>query len=93
MNSNATFFDRYKVNVIGWILTVIMSAVGAWTAINTRMYELDKRLAIVEEQIKLESARNNKQDEMLAKIEDMFNQINMNILSLKETKADRKYTN
>jgi hypothetical protein len=73
-----------------------MSAFGAWTAISTRMFELDKRLSIVEQEVKLESSRNNKQDEMLAKIEDMFNQINMNILSLNDKmnlKADRKYIN
>lgn len=93
MEKTQKFLGQYGINIIGWVLTVIMSAFGAWSAMNARMYELDKRLSILDQEISLEKQINEQQDKMILKIDDLFNQINLNISSLKDTKADRKYYN
>jgi len=41
-----------KVNAIfiGWVITIVLSIGGSWSAMNTRMYEVEARIRLIESQ-------------------------------------------
>lgn len=85
-----------KTDVIVAIITVVLSISGAvggaWLTINGRVYEVEKRIAIVELDIDNTKALYQKQDENISKIYELFYKIDKNIteingkLNLKEDK-------
>lgn len=46
-------------NIIGWLVTILVSTGGAWTAMNTRLYEVEAKIRLVEAQLTRDSKRND----------------------------------
>ena len=91
-----SFFTNNRLNIIGWIITIFFSVLGAWATINTRIYDLEKKEALVEQRITLLENQNDCQDKMIAKMYDLFVNIDNNITDIRgklALKADKKYIN
>lgn len=83
-----------KIQIIGCILTVATSMGGAWLTINARVYELEKRIEIVEIDVKNSKEIIKKQDEGLIEIRELFNRIDKNITEINgklDLKQDKKF--
>lgn len=83
-----------KIQIIGCILTIASSMGGAWLTINARVYELEKRIEIVEIDIKNSKEIIKKQDEGLLEIRELFNRIDKNITEINgklDLKQDKKF--
>lgn len=84
-----------KSQIAGWFITIAFSVVGAWATMNARMYEVEKRIEIVQLQIdnSKESLTQNQNDvkdikELFLKIDKSITEINGK-LQLKEDKKWR----
>ena len=83
-----------KENIIGWVLTVIISVAGAWYTIDARVYSVEKKIELLQMQIDNCSKVLDKQQEDMEVVKDLFNRIDNNIIEIRgilDTKADKKY--
>ena len=83
-----------KENIIGWVLTVIISIAGAWYTIDARVYSVEKKIELLQMQIDNCSKVLDKQQEDMEVVKDLFNRIDRNIIEIRgilNTKADKKY--
>ena len=83
-----------KENIIGWVLTVIISIAGAWYTIDARVYSVEKKIELLQLQIDNCSKVLDKQQEDMEVVKDLFNRIDKNIIEIRgilNTKADKKY--
>ena len=84
-----------KSNIIGWILTISMSIIGAYYTIDSRVYEVEKKIEIVQLQVDntkelLAQNQNDVKDikALFIKIDKAITEMNGN-LQLKEDKKWR----
>lgn len=87
-------YKNNKSQIAGAILTVITSVFGAYAAINARVYELEKRIEIVEIEVKNSKEIIKNQNEGLEKIQELFNRIDKNITEINgklDLKEDKKW--
>ena len=83
-----------KENIIGWVLTVIISVAGAWYTIDARVYSVEKKIELLQMQIDNCNKVLDKQQEDMEVVKDLFNRIDRNIVEIRgilNTKADKKY--
>jgi len=83
-----------KENIIGWVLTVIISVAGAWYTIDARVYSVEKKIELLQMQIDNCNKVLDKQQEDMEVVKDLFNRIDKNIIEIRgilNTKADKKY--
>ena len=83
-----------KENIIGWVLTVIISIAGAWYTIDARVYSVEKKIELLQMQIDNCNKVLDKQQEDMEVVKDLFNRIDRNIVEIRgilNTKADKKY--
>ena len=86
--------DMRKENIIGWVLTVIISIAGAWYTIDARVYSVEKKIELLQMQIDNCNKVLDKQQEDMEVVKDLFNRIDKNIVEIRgiiNTKADKKY--
>lgn len=83
-----------RENIIGWVLTVIISVAGAWYTIDARVYSVEKKIELLQMQIDNCNKVLDKQQEDMEVVKDLFNRIDKNIVEIRgilNTKADKKY--
>ena len=83
-----------KENIIGWVLTVIISIAGAWYTIDARVYSVEKKIELLQMQIDNCNKVLDKQQEDMEVVKGLFNRIDKNIIEIRgilNTKADKKY--
>ena len=83
-----------KENIIGWVLTVIISIAGAWYTIDARVYSVEKKIELLQLQIDNCNKVLDKQQQDMEVVKDLFNRIDRNIIEIRgilNTKADKKY--
>ena len=83
-----------KENIIGWVLTVIISIAGAWYTIDARVYSVEKKIELLQMQIDDCNKVLDKQQQDMEVVKDLFNRIDRNIIEIRgilNTKADKKY--
>ena len=83
-----------KENIIGWVLTVIISVAGAWYTIDARVYSVEKKIELLQMQIDNCNKVLDKQQQDMEVVKDLFNRIDKNIVEIRgilNTKADKKY--
>ena len=83
-----------KENIIGWVLTVIISIAGAWYTIDARVYSVEKKIELLQMQIDNCNKVLDKQQEDMDVVKDLFNRIDRNIIEIRgilNTKEDKKY--
>ena len=83
-----------KENIIGWVLTVIISIAGAWYTIDARVYSVEKKIELLQLQIDNCNKVLDKQQQDMEVVKDLFNRIDRNIVEIRgilNTKADKKY--
>ena len=83
-----------KENIIGWVLTVIISIAGAWYTIDARVYSVEKKIELLQMQIDNCNKVLDKQQEDMEVVKDLFNRIDKNLVEIRgilNTKADKKY--
>ena len=83
-----------KENIIGWVLTVIISIAGAWYTIDARVYSVEKKIELLQLQIDNCNKVLDRQQEDMEVVKDLFNRIDKNIIEIRgilNTKADKKY--
>ena len=83
-----------KQNVVGWVITIAMSILGAYYTINSRVYELEKKIEIVQLQIdnNKEVLLQNQTD--VKDIKEMFVRIDKSITEINgklQLKEDKKW--
>jgi len=84
-----------KSQIIGWVLTILLSisgaAGGAILSMNAKMYSNDKRIELVELRV---SMLESDKDEWRKSSQDLLaaiSEVKGLVIELKATKADRKY--
>jgi len=83
-----------RENIIGWVLTVIISVAGAWYTIDARVYSVEKKIELLQMQIDNCNKVLDKQQQDMEVVKDLFNRIDKNIVEIRgilNTKADKKY--
>ena len=83
-----------KENIIGWVLTVIISIAGAWYTIDARVYSVEKKIELLQMQIDDCNKVLDKQQQDMEVVKDLFNRIDRNIIEIRgilNTKEDKKY--
>jgi uncharacterized FlaG/YvyC family protein len=85
----------------GWVLTIIISLVGAWVAVTARVYELEKQIELLKmemannkEEHKAQKEQSDKQACIIEEIHSMFNRIDKSLISMSgklNLKADKKF--
>ena len=83
-----------KENIIGWVLTIVISVAGAWYTIDARVYSVEKKIELLQMQIDNCNKVLDKQQEDMEVVKDLFNRIDKNIVEIRgilNTKADKKY--
>ena len=83
-----------KENIIGWVLTVIISIAGAWYTIDARVYSVEKKIELLQMQIDNCNKVLDKQQQDMEVVKDLFNRIDRNIIEIRgilNTKEDKKY--
>ena len=86
--------DMRKENIIGWVLTIVISIAGAWYTIDARVYSVEKKIELLQMQIDNCNKVLDKQQEDMEVVKDLFNRIDKNIVEIRgilNTKADKKY--
>ena len=88
------FNKMKKENIIGWALTVLLSVAGAWYAIDSRVYAVEKKIELLQMQIDNSNKVLDKQQRDMEDVKEMFNRIDKNIVEIRgvlNTKADKSY--
>lgn len=83
-----------KSQIITGVVALLSSAAGCWITINARVYELEKRLEIVEIEVKNSKEIIKSQDEGLKEIRELFNRIDKNMTEINgklDLKQDKKF--
>jgi hypothetical protein len=83
-----------KENIIGWVLTVIISIAGAWYTIDARVYNVEKKIELLQMQIDNCNKVLDKQQQDMEVVKFLFNRIDNNIIEIRgilNTKADKTY--
>jgi len=85
----------------GWVLTIIISLVGAWATVTSRVYEVEKQIELLKmemannkEEHKAQKEQSEKQERIIEEIHTMFNRIDKSLISLSgklNMKADKKF--
>jgi len=89
-----TFKIRGIQNILGWIFTIVLSIMGAWYTIDTRVYAVEKKIELVQMQVDNINKSIDKQEADMKEVKDMFNRIDKNIVEIRgilNTKADKNY--
>ena len=84
-----------KATMIGWIVTVGLSIFGSYATINARVYELEKRVELVQLQIDNTKSVQVEQSKAIDEIKVMFGDIKIGISEINgklNLKADKKFT-
>ena len=82
-----------RFTIVGWIITIIISIAGAYGTITSKVYEVDKRISIVEQRLSILEASDDKQNKRMQETRDMFYDIKSDISELKSLKADKHFIN
>ena len=85
---------EYKMQVVGWLLTVILSILGAWGTMNARMYEVEKRIEIIQLQIDNSQKATDQNQMDLKEIRILFDRIDKSITEINgklQLKEDKKW--
>lgn len=72
-----------KTNIIGWALTVALSVIAAYGTINARVYEVEKKIELLQMQILEDGKKIDQQVGDMKDIREMFNRIDKNLIELK----------
>ena len=81
--------DFLTGDIMGAILTIIISVVGAWLAMNSRLYEVEAKIRLLEAQILRDNKRNDEYyEQMKAHIQEA-NKVNESLIRI-EGKLDLK---
>lgn len=83
-----------KENIIGWVLTIVISIAGAWYTIDARVYSVEKKIELLQMQIDNCNKVLDRQQQDMEVVKDLFNRIDKNIIEIRgilNTKADKKY--
>lgn len=72
-----------RANVVGWALTIIISITGAYSAINARLYEVEKKIELLQLQIDNDSKKIEQQENDMKEIRDMFFRIDKNLTEVR----------
>nr|DAT27605.1 MAG TPA: hypothetical protein [Caudoviricetes sp.] len=72
-----------KANVVGWLLTVALSVMAAYGTINARIYEVEKKIELLQMQITEDGKKIDQQANDMKDIREMFNRIDKNLIELK----------
>jgi len=85
----------------GWVLTIIISLVGAWAVVVSRVYEVEKQIELLKmemannkEEHKAQKEQSDKQEKIIEEIHSMFNRIDKSLISMSgklNLKADKKF--
>jgi len=89
-----TFKIRGIQNILGWIFTIVLSIMGAWYTIDTRVYAVEKKIELVQMQVDNINKSIDKQEADMKEVKDMFYRIDKNIVEIRgilNTKADKNY--
>ena len=85
---------EYRVQIAGWLLTILLSVVGAWGTMNARMYEVEKRIEIVQLQIDNAQKATDQNNMDLKEIRIIFDRIDKSITEINgklQLKEDKKW--
>ena len=85
---------EYRVQIAGWLLTILLSVVGAWGTMNARMYEVEKRIEIVQLQIDNAQKATEQNNIDLKEIRILFDRIDKSITEINgklQLKEDKKW--
>ena len=85
----------------GWVLTIVISLMGAWLTVNARLYEVEKQIELLKlesennkEEHKMQKEALQKQEKLTEEIHAMFVRIDKSLVSLQgklNMKADKKF--
>jgi hypothetical protein len=79
---------------IGWALTVLLSIVGAWTSMSSRVYSTEAQLKVLELRLTVVEKGYDKQLETMIKLNEQYNEIKQSLIRIEgvlNTKADKQY--
>ncbi|MBP1592997.1 MAG: hypothetical protein H6Q12_15 [Bacteroidetes bacterium] len=83
-----------KSQIAGWFITIAFSVVGAWATMNARMYEVEKRIEIVQLQIETEREALTQNQNDVKDIKELFLKIDKSITEINgklQLKEDKKW--
>ena len=89
-----TLISKTAQNIFGWILTIVLSIMGAWYTIDSRVYTVEKKIELVQMQVDNINKSMDKQESDMNEVKNMFYNIDKNIVEIRgilNTKADKKY--
>lgn len=89
-----TTISKNVQNVFGWILTIVLSVMGAWYTIDARVYTVEKKIELVQMQVDNINKSLDKQAQDMNDVKEMFYSIDKNIVEIRgilNTKADKNY--
>jgi len=89
-----TLTSKNLQNVAGWILTIVLSVMGAWYTIDARVYTVEKKIELVQMQVDNINKSLDKQAQDMNDVKEMFYNIDKNIVEIRgilNTKADKNY--
>jgi hypothetical protein len=79
---------------IGWALTIILSIVGAWTSMSSRVYSTESQIRLLELRVSAVEKGYDKQLENMVKLNEQYNEIKQSLIRIEgvlNTKADKQY--
>ena len=85
---------EYRLQIAGWLLTILFSVVGAGGTMNARMYEVEKRIEIVQLQIDNAQKATDQNNMDLKEIRIIFDRIDKSITEINgklQLKEDKKW--
>lgn len=79
---------------IGWALTILLSIVGAWTSMSSRVYSTESQIRLLELRVSAVEKGYDKQLETMVKLNEQYNEIKQSLIRIEgvlNTKADKQY--
>ena len=83
-------------NILGWSITLILSIIGAWAAMNARLYEVEAKIRLLEAQTARDIKRNDVMyDDIKRHIDDSVkvSEALVRIEGVLNLKADKQFKN
>lgn len=81
-------------NILGWSLTLVLSIMGAWAAMNARLYEVEAKIRLLEAQTIRDAKRSDIiYDDMKRHLEDSV-KVTESLIRIEgalKLKADKKF--